>query len=144
MVTILVCLWERGTVTHLVFPFSFGLLGGGVACLLLISSIDEEPSILSCPLTAALLEKGAGKGGGGEEGRGGKMGEGGGGKRREDGGGRGREGEGGRGREGEEGRESYADMAVPKQTMNKTLFFSISNGSNGHTHPPAVILLPGR
>ena len=57
MVIIQVCLWEREAVTNLVFPFSFGLLGGGVACLLLISSIDEEPSILSCPLTAALLDR---------------------------------------------------------------------------------------
>ena len=46
---------ERGTVTYLVFPFSFGLLRGDVACLVSISSIDEEPSTLSCPLTAALL-----------------------------------------------------------------------------------------
>ena len=121
MVIIQVCLWERGAVTNLVFPFSFGLLGGGVACLLLISSIDGEPSILSCPLTAALLERESnrvgwgrrgreGEGGGrrGRRGRG-EGGEGGGGRGRgeggEGGGGRGKEGEGGggRGREGEGG-----------------------------------------
>ena len=55
MVTIQVSPWERGTVTHLVFPFSFGLLRGDAACLVSISSIDEEPSMLFCSLTAALL-----------------------------------------------------------------------------------------
>ena len=101
MVTMQVCLWGRGTVTNLVFPFSFGLLGGGVACLLLISSIDEEPSILSCPLITALLEREGNRVGwekrrGEEEGRG-REGEGGGGRWKEGEGGRWREGEGGGG-----------------------------------------------
>ena len=133
MVTIQVSPWERGTVTHLVFPFSFGLLRGDAACLVSISSIDEEPSMLFCSLTAALLvgreenmvgwrgerrveKKGmVGRGGWRRRGR---MGAGGEREREGERRGRAREGErgGGQGEGAGESRKE-SDTAVSKQTL---------------------------
>ena len=95
-----------------------------MACLLLISSIDEEPSILSCPLTTALLEREGNRVGwekrrGEEEGRG-REGEGGGGRERE-----GEEREEGEGGGGEGGRGSCSSK-TNKTDNEHNSFFSVS------------------